>query len=86
MSFALQSIFVRTLEGFLTWCNVFQRGADGFTSPLKEVVLWILIACKNPLSLARFEHANLRSSGKHVINRLLRATSTIIGDRKICPC
>jgi hypothetical protein len=36
-----------------------------FTSPLKEVVLWICVTLKNPLSLAGFEPANLGSSGNH---------------------
>jgi hypothetical protein len=37
----------------------------GFTSPLKEVMLWIFIALKKPSSLAQFEPANLGSRGKH---------------------
>jgi hypothetical protein len=42
-----------------------QHGADGFTSPPKEVVLRFFIALKNPSPLAGFESANLESSGKH---------------------
>jgi hypothetical protein len=38
---------------------------DGFTSPPKEVVLWIFVAHKNPSFSAGFEHADLESSGKH---------------------
>jgi hypothetical protein len=41
-----------------------QHGTDGFTSPLKEVVLRIFIAIKNPSS-AGFEPTNLEPSGKH---------------------
>jgi hypothetical protein len=32
----------------------------------KEVVLWIFIALKNPLTLARFETMNLGSNGKQL--------------------
>jgi hypothetical protein len=31
---------------FLTYHKILQHGADGFTSALKEVTLWILIALK----------------------------------------
>jgi hypothetical protein len=34
-------------------------GADGFISPLKEVMLWIFIALTNLLLSARFEPASL---------------------------
>jgi hypothetical protein len=37
---------------------------DGFTSPPKEVVLWIFIALKNPSFSAGFEPTNLRFHGK----------------------
>jgi hypothetical protein len=40
-------------------------GANGFTSPPKEVVLQIIIAHKNPSLLAGFEPGNLASNGKH---------------------
>lgn len=40
------------------------REASGFTSsPLKEVLLWILIAIKNPSLSSGFEPMNLGSSG-----------------------
>jgi hypothetical protein len=38
---------------------------DGFTSPLKKVMLQIYVAFKNPSSLAGFEPANLVSNGWH---------------------
>jgi hypothetical protein len=40
-------------------------GADTFTSPPKEVMLWIFITLKNPSSLAGFEPQYLGSNGKH---------------------
>jgi hypothetical protein len=40
-------------------------GADGFTSPPKEIVLRIFIALKNPSPSSGFEPATLGSSGKH---------------------
>jgi hypothetical protein len=39
--------------------------ADGFNSPLKEVVLRIFIAIKNPLFSTGFEPANLGFNGRH---------------------
>jgi hypothetical protein len=39
--------------------------ANGVTSPLKEVMLWIFIALRNPLLSGGFEHMNLESNGKH---------------------
>jgi hypothetical protein len=46
-----------------------QHGTPGFTSLLKEVVLWTFIALKNPPTSARFEPGNLGSNGKHVTTR-----------------
>jgi hypothetical protein len=46
------------LVGFLHAVNL-QHATD----PPKEVVLWILIALKNPSSLAGFEPASLGCSG-----------------------
>jgi hypothetical protein len=45
--------------------KILRRGTDGFTSRLKEVVLRIFIALKNPSSSAGSEPANLGSNGKH---------------------
>jgi hypothetical protein len=36
-------------------CKILKHGADGFTSPLKEGVLWTFIAIKNPLLSAGFD-------------------------------
>jgi hypothetical protein len=49
------------MQAFLTYSKILQNAADGFTSPPKEVMLWIFIAL-SPLSLAEFESANFRSS------------------------
>jgi hypothetical protein len=54
-----------------------RHGTDGFTSPPKEVVLWIFITLKSPSSSAGFEPANLESSGKHNNNNKHRNTQTI---------
>jgi hypothetical protein len=39
--------------------------ANGITSPLKEIMLWIFITLRNPLPSGGFEHTNLESNGKH---------------------
>jgi hypothetical protein len=39
--------------------------ADGFTSPLKEGMLWIFITVKNPSTSAGFKPTNLGTNGKH---------------------
>jgi hypothetical protein len=48
------SVSLSYLKGFLTCHKISRHGADSFTSPLKEVVLWIYIALKNPLLSAGF--------------------------------
>jgi hypothetical protein len=50
---------------FLTCCKILEHGDDCFTSPLKEFMLHIFIALKNPLLSAGFEPTNLQSNGKH---------------------
>jgi hypothetical protein len=40
----------RTAQGSLIRRKILRHGADGFTSPQKEVVLWIVIDLKNPSS------------------------------------
>jgi hypothetical protein len=59
MNFALQSISFHTSKGSLKCRKILQHGADGFTDPPKEGVLWIFIALKNPSPSARFQHMNL---------------------------
>jgi hypothetical protein len=49
--------------GSLT-CRKSRHGIDGFTSPPKNVVLWISIALKYPLYSTGFEPANFGFSGK----------------------
>jgi hypothetical protein len=61
----LQSISCHTPQGSLTCHKILQHGADGFTSPPKDVVLQIFIPLKNPSSTAGFEPVNFGSSGKH---------------------
>jgi hypothetical protein len=62
--FCLWNISIRARKVILY--AVSQRhGADGFTSPLKEVVLRIFITLKNPSTLVGIEPANLGSSGEH---------------------
>jgi hypothetical protein len=56
--------------GFLTCRKILRHGADGFTSPPKEVVLRIFIILKNSSSSHGFEHENL-ASNKHYNNNLL---------------
>jgi hypothetical protein len=45
-----------------------RHGADGFTFPPKEGVLWNFIAFKNALPKAGCEQPNLGSNGKHANN------------------
>jgi hypothetical protein len=49
-------------------------GADGFTSPPKEVVLRIFITLKNPLTSVGIEPANLGSSGSTLTTSPPRST------------
>jgi hypothetical protein len=58
------SVSLLYLKRFLTCLKILRHGADGFTSPLKRVVLRIFIALENPLLSAGFEPASLGSSGK----------------------
>jgi hypothetical protein len=53
------------MQGSLTCCKILQDGTHGFTSPPKEVMLWIFVALKKPLSSAGFEPMNLGSNGKY---------------------
>jgi hypothetical protein len=53
-----------TLQGSLTSHKILWHEVDDFTFPPKEVVLWIFIALKNPLSLAGFEPTNHGYNGK----------------------
>jgi hypothetical protein len=48
INLALGTVFVLTGKGFLAYRKILRHGADGFTSPLKEGVLRIFIALKNP--------------------------------------
>jgi hypothetical protein len=50
---------LHTPQGSLTRRKILRHGADGFTSPQKEVVIRIFIALNNPLLLADFERANV---------------------------
>ena len=43
-----------------------RHGTDGFTSPLKEGVLRIFFALKNPAASVGFEPANLGTKGMNV--------------------
>jgi hypothetical protein len=66
----LMKYLSHTLQGSLTCNKILWHGANSFTSPPKEVKLWISITLKNPLSSARFECMNLGSNGKHQYNEL----------------
>jgi hypothetical protein len=46
-----------------------RHGTDGFTSPLKEGVLRIIFALKNPTASAGFEPANLGTKSLHATSR-----------------
>jgi hypothetical protein len=63
--FCWQNIVFIFRRVILTLCKTLWRGADCFTYPPNEVVLWIFIALKNLLSSAGFECANLECNGKH---------------------
>jgi hypothetical protein len=51
-------------------------GTSGFTSNLKEGVLWIFIAIKKFIASAGFEPMTLRSSDKHANHNATEATKT----------
>jgi hypothetical protein len=59
------SVTLSYLKGSLTCRKILCNEANDFTSPPKEVMLWIFITLRNPLLLAGFEPVNLGSSGKH---------------------
>jgi hypothetical protein len=61
--FVLVSLFI--LDVFLTCHKILQHGTDRFTFSLKEGMLQIFIALKNPLPSAGFEPMSLGSIGKH---------------------
>jgi hypothetical protein len=58
------NVLCHAAQGSLTCCKILQHGADGFPSPLKEVMIWILIALENASSSVGCETVNLGSSGK----------------------
>jgi hypothetical protein len=70
-------------RGSLTFRKISRHFTDGFSSSSKEVVLRIFIALENTSSSAGFEHANVRSSGKHV-NHYITETDDCICNRHQC--
>jgi hypothetical protein len=58
------SVSLSYLKGSLICCKILWHGANRFTSPPKEVMLWIFITLKNQSLLARFESTNLGPYGK----------------------
>jgi hypothetical protein len=52
MNLAFKAYLFTLLSDFFTSRKILQHEADGFTSSLKEVVLWTFIAVKNS-SLSR---------------------------------
>jgi hypothetical protein len=67
MNFA-QDVSLSYFKGHLTCRKILRHGADGFTSPLKEVVRRSSIAIKNPSSSTGFEPMDLGSNGKDANN------------------
>jgi hypothetical protein len=63
-NFAYKYLF-SYLCGSVTCRKILRHGTNSFTSPLKEVVLRICVALKNPSSSAGFEPSKRGSSGKH---------------------
>jgi hypothetical protein len=57
MNFAYE-VFLSYLYHSLTCRKILRQGANGFTSPVKEVTVWTFITLKNPLPLAGFKPAN----------------------------
>jgi hypothetical protein len=85
------------LQGSPTFRKVLRHGAEGCTSPLKEVVLRIFIALKNTSSSAAFVPANLGSNGKHdyhyttendelILSAKLKMKKKILKTRPTVPC
>jgi hypothetical protein len=67
-------IFLSHSQGSSTCHKILQHGAFGSTSPLKQDVLRIFIALKNPSPSARVQRANLGSNGKNTNYYITEAT------------
>jgi hypothetical protein len=76
INLVIRIIFVRTLQGYLTFCKILRHEASGFTSPPMEGVLRIFITLKNLSPSVEFETANLGSNGKHTNHYTTEATIT----------
>jgi hypothetical protein len=62
------SISVHTSKWFSTSCKILRHWSTGFTSPLKEDVLRILISLNKSIASAGSETANLGYDGKQTIS------------------
>jgi hypothetical protein len=75
-NFAYQ--YLRYLKGSLTYLEILRHGTSVFTSHLKEGVLWIFIALKNPLPQPGF---NLQPLGPVAITLTTTSLSQLWRDR-----
>jgi hypothetical protein len=73
---SVRSIFVYTSKWFFTCRKILRHGASGSTYPLKENVLWIFIALKNPLPWPGLNPWTLGPIALMI---------TIIPPRQLCP-
>jgi hypothetical protein len=69
MNLALQSVFAHTSKQYLRAIKSYDMGANSFTSPLKEGMLWIFIALKNQSPMVTSEPMDLGSNGKHITTK-----------------
>jgi hypothetical protein len=58
-------IFISYSCSYFICRKILRCGAFGFTSSLKEGVLWVFIAVTKSIASAEFEPMNLGYSGKH---------------------
>jgi hypothetical protein len=65
MNFASWIISFMLRKVLLTCHKILQHGANGFTSPPKEGMLWTFIAHKNLSPSVGIEPTNLGSNGKN---------------------
>jgi hypothetical protein len=77
--FGLAKYFCSYLQVIFSCCKILQHGASDFTSPLKEDVLQIFIALKNPLPWP-----GLNPWIKHANDYTTKATSLKADDMVMC--
>jgi hypothetical protein len=81
VNLALRCTFVHTSKGFSAGRKILRHGADGFTSPPKEGVLWIFIAPKNSSSWLGLNPRTLGPLTNMLTARPPRTTNSCLASR-----